>query len=166
MLAVTREEGVDSECGLLTAAGRRSLRKTLGEETVTTQEHRNIRHVLVLRVLVQCSGQPSMLVAPTCATGVVGRKRDRTTYTMWLTIPSSSNRLLGGINCSRCQSRHVCPFNIVFRIRSTLNRATKTRSLFQSHFVPLPPPKRHSVYTLLTNLAFHHPGSDVAPWLL
>ena len=27
-----------------------------------------------------------------------------------------------------------------------------------------PPPVRHSVYTLLTNLPFHHPGTDVAPW--
>ena len=30
MLAVTRDEGVDAEFRLLTAAGRRSLRKTLG----------------------------------------------------------------------------------------------------------------------------------------
>ena len=28
-----------------------------------------------------------------------------------------------------------------------------------------PPPIRHSVYTL-RNLPFHHPGTDVAPWLL
>ena len=26
-----------------------------------------------------------------------------------------------------------------------------------------PPPTRHSVYTLLTNLPFHHTGTDVAP---
>ena len=30
----------------------------------------------------------------------------------------------------------------------------------------IPPPIRHSVYTLLTNLPFHYPGTDVAPWLL
>ena len=55
MLAVTRDEDVDAEFGLLTAAGRRSkvtMEDLGGGETATTQEHRNIRHVLVLRVLV------------------------------------------------------------------------------------------------------------------
>ena len=71
-MVTVRDEGVDAECGLLTAAGRR-----------TTQEHRNIRHVMVLRELVWCSGgQHPMLIASTCATEVVGCKRDRTTYTM------------------------------------------------------------------------------------
>ena len=78
MLAVARDEGVHAECGLLTVAGRRTLWKTLGgnRDDTGTQEH------TACSVIAGIGSQHPMPVAPTCVTEVVGRKRDRITYTM------------------------------------------------------------------------------------
>ena len=69
-----------------------------------------------------------------------------------------------------CLPRHSEAFCRCFRSRlaclpESMKRCIRTM-LNQISSRSTPPPIRHSVYTLLTNLPFHHPGTDVAPWLL
>ena len=69
-----------------------------------------------------------------------------------------------------CLPRHSEAFCRCFRPRpaclpESMKRCTCT-TLNQISPRNTPPSIRHSVYTLLINLPFHRPGTDVAPWLL